>query len=343
LSTTLTAISPDPLADGYWTKLTGPGVIQGGFDSPAIAGVDDDGGPTVTITGLTLGQHIYIYRQRYPCANNLDLVTINVYNGSPPVADANICYPSTFNHVEDTITLCGSNSYTLCANNPGTAATGTWTIFCGSGSIANINNATATVNNLGIGCNCLEWNIGNGPCPGGETKDTLTICTYPIVQPAVLGSDITACLGSFANINLSGNAPTGANTGHWTYVSGPAAINIVSPNAANTVTTGYTLPGIYCFNWTITSGPCGSSTDQICVYVYSPTSIVNAGADQTICLPNSYTNSPCHWHMERCFRFWIGIFCKSKFTNFHSDWIEHGHQSFPMDREQWQLCKQWDE
>lgn len=289
MSTTLTAIAPDPLADGYWTKLTGPGVISGGFDSPAIAGVDDDGGPTVTITGLTLGQHIYIYRQRYPCANNLDLVTINVYNGSPPVADANICFPSPLNHAEDTITLCGSNSYTLCANNPGTAATGTWTIFCGSGSIANINNASATINNLGIGCNCLEWNIGNGPCPGGETKDTLTICTYPTVQPAVLGADLVRCLGSFANVTLSGNTPSGANTGLWTYVSGPVPINIVSPNAANTVTTGYTVPGVYCFNWTITSGPCGSSTDQICVLVHDPNTPINAGPDQTICLPSNAT------------------------------------------------------
>jgi gliding motility-associated-like protein len=289
LTATLTAINPDPLADGYWTKLTGPGIISGGFDSPAIPLVDDDGGPTVTISNLTLGQHIFIYRQRYPCANNLDLVTINVYNGNPPVADANICFPSTLNHAEDTITLCGANTYALCANNPGTAATGTWTIFCGSGSIANINNPSATVNNLGVGCNCLEWNIGNGPCPGGETKDTLTICTYPVVQPAVLGIDLERCLGSFANVNLVGNSPTGANTGQWTFVSGPAAINIVSPNAANTVTTGYTVPGIYCFNWTITSGPCGSSTDQICVYVYAPTSPVNAGPDQTLCLPNNST------------------------------------------------------
>ncbi|MEN9639099.1 MAG: hypothetical protein RLZZ262_967, partial [Bacteroidota bacterium] len=277
----------DPLADGYWTKLTGPGVISGGYDSPAIAGVDDDGGPTVNITGLTLGQHIYIYRQRYPCANNLDLVTINVYNGSPPVADANICYPTTFDHAEDTVTLCGGSSYVLCANNPGTAATGTWTIFCGSGSIANINNPNATITNLGIGCNCLEWNIGNGPCPGGETKDTLTICTYPTVQPAVLGADLVRCLGSFANVTLSGNTPSGANTGLWTYVSGPVPINIVSPTAANTVTTGYTVPGVYCFNWTITSGPCGSSTDQICVLVYDPNTPVNAGPDQTVCLPSN--------------------------------------------------------
>jgi hypothetical protein len=133
----------------------------------------------------------------------------------------------------------------------------------------------------------LEWNIGNGPCPGGETKDTLTICTYPTVQPAVLGADLVRCLGSFANVTLSGNTPSGANTGLWTYVSGPVPINIVSPTAANTVTTGYTVPGVYCFNWTITSGPCGSSTDQICVLVYDPNTPVNAGPDQTVCLPSN--------------------------------------------------------
>src|SRR5690606_30918510 len=120
--TTLSAVNPDPLAIGYWTKLTGPGTISGGFDSPNVPGVDEQGGSTVTVTGLQLGSNIFIWQQDYPCSQNIDIVTIYVYNGMPPIADANICYPSALDHDTKTVVLCGTTNYTLCANNPGTAA-----------------------------------------------------------------------------------------------------------------------------------------------------------------------------------------------------------------------------
>jgi gliding motility-associated-like protein len=286
-STTLTALSPDPLSTGYWTKLTGPGTISGGTDSPAIPGVDQQGGATVNVTGLQLGSNIFIWHQDYPCDQNVDVVTIYVYNGTPPVADANTCFPSTVSHVPDTVILCGTTSYNLCANNPGTAATGTWTIFGGCGVIFNINNPNAPVTNLCAGCNNFEWNIGNGPCPGGETKDTLVICVYPSIQTAVAPADLTRCIGTFTSVTLAGNALVGANTAQWTFVSGPVTPTITSPATSSTSVTGLTQPGVYCFNYTITSGPCGSSTDQVCISVYSPSTPINAGIDQTICLPNN--------------------------------------------------------
>ncbi|MFN0033169.1 MAG: PKD domain-containing protein [Flavobacteriales bacterium] len=290
-STTLNAVTPDPLATGYWTKLTGPGTISGGTDSPAIAGVDDDGGPTVNVSGLQLGSNIFIWHQDYPCDQNIDVVTIYVYNGTPPIADANICYPSVSNHAAETVNLCGTNTYTLCANNPGTAATGTWTIFCGSGTIFNINNPAAQISNLGNGCNCLEWNIGNGPCPGGETKDSLYICVYPVVQTAVAPVDQTRCLGSFNTVSLVGNALSGANTALWTQISGPTTVTINSPATSTTTVggAGQWATGIYTFNYLITSGPCGTSNDQVQVFVYNPSITINAGTDQTICLPNNST------------------------------------------------------
>lgn len=292
--TTLTAVNPDPLAGGYWSVFTGPSVISGGFDSPHVAGVDQQGGSTVTVSNLQLGSNIFRWNQAYPCTPvaPFDLVTVYVYNGTPPVADANTCYPSVSNHATKNITLCGTTSYTLCANSPGTAATGTWNIFGGCGTIYNINNASADLTNLCAGCNSLEWSISNGTCPGGDTKDTVIICVYPTIQQAFAGTDLTRCLGSFTNIVLSGNTPTGANTGQWVYTGGPVAsnlINIIGPNSASTNVTGLTQPGIYQFSWTITSGPCGSSTDEVLVYVYSPTAAINAGLDQNICLPNNST------------------------------------------------------
>jgi gliding motility-associated-like protein len=285
--TTLSAVNPDPLATGYWTKISGPGIISGGSDSPAIAGVDQQGGPIVNVTNLQLGSNTFIWHQDYPCDQNVDVVTVFVYNGTPPIADANICLPSPSNHAADTVFVCGSTSSTLCANNPGAAATGTWSIFGGCGTIFNINNPNAPVTNLCAGCNNFEWNIGNGGCPGGETKDTLYLCVYPSVQQAVAPADLTRCIGSFTTVTLAGNALIGANTAQWTFVSGPITPGISSPLTSSTSISGLTQPGIYCFNYTVTSGPCGSTTDQVCISVFSPTSPVNAGPDQTVCLPNN--------------------------------------------------------
>lgn len=281
--TTLSAVNPDPLATGYWTKISGPGIISGGTNSPAIVGVDQQGGPTVNVTNLQLGSNTFIWHQDYPCDQNVDVVTIFVYNGTPPIADANTCSPTN----ADTVYVCGSTSSTLCANNPGTAATGTWTIFGGCGTIFNINNPSAPVTNLCAGCNSFEWNIGNGGCPGGETKDTVYFCVFPSIQTAVAPPDVTRCIGSFTTVTLAGNSLIGANTALWTFVSGPITPVISSQLTSSTSISGLTQPGIYCFNYTITSGPCGSTTDQVCISVFTPTSPVNAGADQTVCLPNN--------------------------------------------------------
>ena len=288
-STVLSAVSPDPLSTGYWTKVGGPATFLGGSDSPAVPGVDVQGGPTVTVQNLQLGSNTFIWHQDYPCDQNVDVVVVYVYNGTPPVADANICYPSTSDHATETVVVCGSTSYNLCANNPGTAATGTWTIFGGCGTIFNINNPSAPVTNLCAGCNYFEWNIGNGGCPGGETKDTVIVCVYPSIQQAVAPLDVTRCIGSFSTVTLAGNSLIGANTALWTFVSGPVTPVISSPTTSSTSISGLTQPGIYCFDYTIASGPCGSTTDQVCIFVYSPTSPINAGPDQTVCLPNNST------------------------------------------------------
>jgi gliding motility-associated-like protein len=287
-TTTLTAVNPDPLVTGYWSTFVGPGEITGGFDSPHVSGVDQRGGATVTVSNLQLGNNMFRWNQVYPCgATTFDLVTIYVYNGTPPVADANTCFPSVGNHSTKTVTLCGSTSYTLCAVAPGTAATGTWNILSGCGTIYNINNATADITNLCAGCNSLEWSISNGTCPGGDTRDTVTICVYPTIQQATTVGSVSRCLGSAGAYLLTGNAPTGANTGQWTFVNGPATPHIVNPNAFTTNVQGITQPGTYQFNWTITSGPCGSSTATMYIYVYSSSAAVDAGSDIEVCLPSN--------------------------------------------------------
>jgi len=67
-------------------------------------------------------------------------------------------------------------------------------------------------------------------------------------------------------------------------VSGPAGYTIVNPSLPGTAVTG--LPsGVYTFRWTISNGnaACTASTDDVTIYVSTPPSAANAGADKSVC------------------------------------------------------------
>lgn len=262
---TLTAVNPDPLAVGYWTVASGTGVIA------------NPNSPTTTVSNLSLGPNSFIWHQDYPSCNvnKVDLVQVFRYSGTPPTANAG---PDA--------NLCSSTTYTMQANNPGIAATGTWSITSGTATIQNINTYNTLVTNLGIGINTFIWNISNGPCPGGDTNDEIVIRVYNQNHPAAdAGADQNVCLNSFTFINLSASTPIVPATGQWTVVNGSGTFaNATSP--ATTVT-GLSV-GVNTFRWTINNGPCGTLTDEVIIRVYNPNSpAANAGADQTICLPNN--------------------------------------------------------
>ncbi|MCC6599118.1 MAG: hypothetical protein IT223_00415, partial [Crocinitomicaceae bacterium] len=273
-TTTLSAVNPDPLANGYWTVAQGTGVIV------------TPNSPTTSVTGLSPGVNTFIWHQDYPsCAvNNVDLVQVFVFSGTPPNANAG---PDA--------SLCSGTTYTMQANNPGFTGQGTWEILSGNATISNINSANALVTNLAIGVNTFRWNISNGGCPGGETNDVMIIYVYnQNHQAANAGSDQTACQGSFSSIAIAGNAPQVPATGQWSVVSGSG--NFANANASSTSVSGLTI-GTNVFRWTISNGPCGTLTDDVQITVFNPASpAANAGPDQSICLPtNSATlagNSP---------------------------------------------------
>lgn len=263
-SGTLTAVNPDPLVTGTWSVLQGGSTLV----SPQS--------PTTTVNNLALGPNTFLWTQDYGCEVNTSITQITVYDGTAPAANAG---PDA--------TLCSSsNQYTMQANNPGVSGTGTWEITTGNATINNINNATASVTNLGIGVNTFEWNIDNGPCPGGATVDIMTITVYN--QNAVAanaGPDQSFCSSTFTNANLAGNLPSVPSTGQWTVVSGSGTF----ANAAvrNTTVSGLGI-GANVFRWTINNGPCGSTNDTVTITLFNATiAAANAGPDAQYCTPTT--------------------------------------------------------
>lgn len=261
-SATLSAVNPDPLVNGYWTVLQGSGVLA------------DANAPTTLVTNLSLGTNTFLWTQDYGCETNQDLTQIIVFNGVAPAANAG----------PDVLLCSNQNSYVMQANNPGVSAIGTWEILQGNATITNINNASATVTNIGIGVNIFEWNIDNGPCPGGATSDQMTITVYNQNAPAAnAGPDQQFCSAGFLSATLAGNQPASPATGSWTVVSGSG--NFVNPGQHNTQVTGLS-PGDNVFQWTINNGPCGTTTDTIVITIFdSNVAAANAGPDAEYCGP----------------------------------------------------------
>jgi len=267
-SATIEAFNPDPIVGGYWVILQGGGTIA------------DVTSPVVEVTDIPFGESIFMWRQDYPCQSTFDLTTVTLYDGQAPVANAG-----------ESVNLCSDEpTYILQANDPQFSATGTWEITFGNATINDINDPNATVSNIGVGCNIFEWNISNGPCPGGETVDQMIICMYDQNTPAAnAGEDIELCF-DFAGAN---SVTTSANsledfdpaTGSWSPVEGFGVIE--DSDDHQTVIDNLQI-GTNIFTWEIENGPCpvNPTIDTLEIRVYDPNHPQpNAGADAEFCAP----------------------------------------------------------
>ena len=73
----------------------------------------------------------------------------------------------------------------------------------------------------------------------------------------------------------------------WTQVSGPVSGTIVTPTSYSTLVTGYSIPGIYKYEFAATDNQGGIGRDTMQVTVLAPNRLpkANAGSSITIQLP----------------------------------------------------------
>jgi len=247
LTTVTLGASAVAVGSGSWSVVSGAG---GSFGNVLIRNTTFSGtaGAAYTLRWtITSG----------PCTASTNDVNI-IFNIAPAAnagADQDVCTTTT----------------TLAGNIPA-AGTGTWTLVSGTGTITTPSSASSGITGLGMGANTFRWTLTNAPC--ATSFDDVVITRSAAPTTAAAGADQNACGTS---TTLAGNTPV-TGTGAWSIVSGTGGSfgNAASPTSSFNGITG----NAYTLRWTISSGGCTPSTDDVnIVFNVAPTTS-NAGADQ---------------------------------------------------------------
>jgi hypothetical protein len=245
---------------GTWSQVSGPNT----------ATITSTISNTSTVTGLINGTYVFRWTVTDGgCTGASDDMQLTVATA-----------PTTPNAGADQ-TLCNATSTTLAGNTISTG-TGTWSQISGpnTATITSANSPTSTLTGLIPGTYVFQWTATNGSC--ASLTDQMTITNYNLPTTANAGADFHACL--YSTLSMEGNAPT-YGTGLWSQVSGNS-VTFTSPTSPTSTITG-AIAGTYVFRWTISNGNCTTSSDDVTVTIDNPTTIANAGTDQTI--TNNYT------------------------------------------------------
>ncbi len=214
-------------ADGFWSIVSGTGVLASNTDQ------------VTTIGGLENGTTVVQWTATGNCATDVAQVSL-VVSGLPDTpVNAGIDIFSCL----ATVPLSGSDP---------SPYVGTWTISPAlpvGGSISNVNDPNATVTGMDPnGTYTLTWTVATGvPCNDIADAVTLSMGSLPTPAPML---PITGICPTSTNLNAT---PTAGLTGLWSQISGTA--QILDVNDPNTLI--YDLAaGVYQFSYVLSGGGC---------------------------------------------------------------------------------------
>ena len=247
-STTLSANYPTN-GTGTWSVVSGSGTFT------------DNTSYNTIVSNLTGSDGGYSNEFKWTIINGTggmctDDDTVIITYAYPPVANAGPAQTDCF----------GTSTCTLAGNNPaslaGGAGSGVWTLISGDGTFTSNTtyNTTITDYTTGTGDNTYRWTIthANGICTA--TDNVIITNTSPTTANA--GPDQSV---SGTTTTLAGNNPA-VGTGTWTCTSGVPALGITTPAAWNSGVTGIAGNTTYTMKWSITSGSCPATEDEMEIY-----------------------------------------------------------------------------
>ncbi|OKS87531.1 Ig-like domain-containing protein [Mucilaginibacter polytrichastri] len=260
---TLTGTTPT-VGIGTWTFVpNGPGDTR----TPII---DAPNAPTTSVSGLVINAaNPYKFRWTITngtCTASSADVNITVKDNTPAVANAgtvaNTCAPAAGSTAS--VTLASTNT-TLTGNDQGTWTVVTQPPFSPAVTFDNLHSATATASNLKAGAYTLRWTIANNSACTSTSDVSFTIFDPPSTADAGPPA-ANYCLSAPAV--LSATAPT-SGTGTWTVLSKPtgAADPVFSSVNDNHASVSGLVAGAYTFRWTVSTGQCTDSHDDITITV----------------------------------------------------------------------------
>jgi gliding motility-associated-like protein len=234
---------------GIWTVISGSGTFNNA--SAANTGV----------SGLSPGANVFQWTiSNGPCPTSGDQVSL--FRETPP--SPAIAGPDTM--------ICGS-TIALNAIEP-LVGNGIWSIVSGGGTLSNPQSASTNLSNLNAGANILLWTTINGNCPA--SVDTLVVERFLPPSVANAGNDVITCDNAIA---LQAEAPLSGN-GTWSLIAGSGSI--ANPGSAQSAFNNV-QPGLNFLVWTVSSGPCTASTDQIIIERLEAPVQAQVGNDLELC------------------------------------------------------------
>mgnify|MGYP000849070072 FL=1 len=228
----------------------------------------------------------YIINDVISCNGEAGLIRIRiaVENGTDGLVDPCII-DGPFGEVEDycfnvtaaptplavtasNLPLC-SSSATLDAT--GSSATGFWSIVSGSGTIADINDPTTTIDGLANGTTVVQWTATEA-CGTDVSQETIVVSGFPN-DAVYAGADQSQC--SITSTVLEGSSPS-PYTGSWTVLpAGPTFDDATDPSAT---ISGLVTGNTYTLTWSVTTSSCGVVADDMLIIVGSTPPPADAGS-----------------------------------------------------------------
>ena len=243
---------------GTWAQVSGPGTTT-------FSNIND---PSATATTSVFGTYVYAWTIATAfCTSNSANETVTFFDNPTPAT------------VGPDQNVCGLISLTLGGNTP-SVGTGAWTQTTGPGItiFSNPTNPASTATAAVEGTYVYTWTISNGACTPSPAN--MSVFYYDTPTVATVGPNQNICASLNSN-SLGGNTPT-AGSGIWTQASGPGTTTFSNANDPAATATA-SVYGRYIYTWTISNGPCTSSTANDTVNYYDIPTTATVGPDQNIC------------------------------------------------------------
>jgi gliding motility-associated-like protein len=254
---------------------------------------------TQPVTSLV---NTYIPSQADKNNGSVTLTLTSTNNGLCPPVSANLFVTIT----PAPIVNAGAD-HDVCANNPvinlngsvsAGATTGTWVALNQSGSFspgATILNPVYTPSATEIAAGTVTFVLTSSGNSGGTclpVRDTviITILPAPIVDA---GSNRVFCSNNVSSVALNGSITGGASTGSWASTgTGTFSPNVTTLNPSYVPSQSDKLAGstkLYLTSTGNSGGLCTAVKDSL-IITFTPSPLVNAGNDTTVCANNAVVN-----------------------------------------------------
>ncbi len=243
---------------------------------------------TITISGVrvrAITAAASLLLRRVSGGNPLTITGFPVNTNIPSSSLVSNAPPSTADAGTDQIganAVCGGST-TLNAANP-SVGTGQWSFVVnpGGGNITNINNRLSSFTGTPGQTYELQWTVSNGVCT--PSTDNVIIQFDASPSSASAGGNQIVC-GTVTSLNAT--AP-GVGVGEWSLISNPDGLGAIGDPYSPTSMFSGAAGSTYGLRWTVTSGVCPPSHDNITIQFVVPPSSAQAGPNQNLCEAASF-------------------------------------------------------